>query len=439
MPIERLSSDVRITPPTGPVDAALRPPGSKSLTNRYLACLALADGASTIHHASVSDDGLAMAEGLAQLGVKVEIDQDAERMTVHGLGGRMTVDDALINVGHAGTAMRFLTALSCLARGRVRLDGSARMRERPIGPLVDVLRDLGAQIGYELTDGCPPLTMLAEGLVGGRATFDRTPSSQYVSAVLMAAPYAANDVLLEVRGGMVSRPYLDMTLDVMRAAGVEVLEHQDRFIVAATQRYGASEVDIEPDASGATYLWAAAAITGGRVRVQGLTRASRQGDAAFVDVLEQMGATVREGPDYLEVQGPPVDAQGRPRLRGVDVDLNVMPDTVQTLAVVALFADGPTTVRNVANLRIKETDRIAALEAELTKLGARVETRSDGLTVHPTAEPTGAEIATYDDHRMAMALALAGLRIPGVVINDAQCVSKSYPRFWDDFGKLAAA
>jgi len=232
--------------------------------------------------------------------------------------------------------------------------------------------------------------------------------------------------MIEVRGRGVSRPYLDLTLDVMRTMGVEVLEMDGRYIVPAAQRYHGRAIDIEPDASGASYFWAAAAVTGGRVAVPGLGRASRQGDVRFCDVLTQMGCTAAEQQGGIEVQGPPPGG-----LRGIDVDLNDMPDTVQTLAVVALFAQGPTRIRNVANLRIKETDRLDALRRELTKLGARVELHEAGLTVHPPAVVRPAAIDTYGDHRMAMSFAIAGLRCGGLVIRDAACVSKSVPEFYD--------
>ena len=430
MSIERIGNDVRIHP-AGAVVGTVRPPGSKSLTNRYLACAALADGRSVLRGASLSDDTRAMLAGLAQLGVHTAVRPADQEIVVTGCRGNLVADDAEIDVGGAGTAMRFLTALACLGFGRRRLDGSPRMRARPIEALVEALTALGAQVGYEDVHGFPPVTVLARGLRGGEVVFRTPPSSQFLSALLMVSPYATQDVLIRVDGTIPSRPYVDMTLDVMRSLGVEVLDTESRFIVPAFQRYVAGEHTIEPDASAATYFWAAAAATGGRVRVSGLTRGSRQGDVRFVDVLAQMGCRVHEDASSLEVEGP---ADGR--LRGIQVDLNEMPDTVQTLAVTALFADGPTEIRNVANLRIKETDRIAALATELTRLGARAETRPDGLTIHPPQRVTPAAIETYDDHRMAMSFALAGLVIDGVVITDAGCVSKSFPDFFEVLGTL---
>lgn len=430
--VERCGGDVRMHP-VGRIAGTVTLPGSKSLTNRYLACAALADGRSVLTGASLSDDARAMRSGLEQLGVRTEVRADRRELIVEGCRGHLPADEAEIDVGNAGTAMRFLTALACLGYGRYRLDGAARMRARPIGPLVDALRALGARIDYEQAEGCPPLTILARGLAGGEVAFDTPPSSQYTSALLMAAPYAAQDVFIRIAGALTSRPYVDMTIGVLRAMGVELVEADGRrFIVPARQRYRAGTYAIEPDASAATYFWAAAAVTGGRVRVAGLRRSSAQGDVGFVDVLARMGCEVDETADGLAVAGPPGG-----RLRGITVDLNAMPDTAQTLAVVALAADGPTEIRNVANLRIKETDRLAALAAELTRLGARVDTRADGLTVHPPQRPAAAEVRTYDDHRMAMSFAVAGLLADGLVIRDAGCVSKSFPEFFEVLDGLA--
>jgi 3-phosphoshikimate 1-carboxyvinyltransferase len=425
-----MGKDVRICP-TGPVTGTVQPPGSKSLTNRYLACTALADGRSTLHGASLSDDTQAMVAGLGQLGIAAELRAARREIVVTGCRGNLDADEVQIEVGHAGTAMRFLTALACLGFGRRRLDGSPRMRERPIGALVEALLTLGAQIGYEGAAGFPPLSVRARGLTGGQVVFRTPPSSQFLSALLMVAPYAAQDVLIQVDGELPSRPYVDLTIDVMRALGVELVENAGRFIVPAFQRYQSGAHVIEPDASAAAYFWAAAAVTGGRIRVPGLTRGSRQGDVRFVDVLAQMGCRVHEDASSLEIAAP---AEGR--LRGVSTDLNEMPDTVQTLAVAALFANGPTDIRNVANLRIKETDRIAALATELTRLGAHVDTRDDGLTIHPPERITPATIETYDDHRMAMSLAVAGLAVDGIVIRDAACVRKSFPDFFEVLGWL---
>lgn len=432
MPIERRGDDVCVHP-APPPDACVTLPGSKSLTNRYLLCCALGDGESRLCRATPSADVYAMVAGLRAFGIGVDIQADDWVVTVRGCRGQLPATSAEIDAGDAGTVMRFLTALAATGYGRYVLDGSDRMRERPIGALVDALAALGAGIGYEGRTGYPPLTVVARGLPGGMARFSRPVSSQFVSAVLMVAPYAMRDVLLRVDGGLVSAPYVDMTLRVMRSLGVDALDDgRSRFIVPSAQRYGARTVEIEPDASAATYFWAAAAITGGRVLVRGLTRDSAQGDAGFVDVLAQMGCRVEAHADALGVCGP---AEGR--LKGVSVDLNHMPDAAQTLAVAALFADGPTEIRNVANLRVKETDRLAALRCELAKLGAEVDLTSDGLRVAPPRCIAPAEIDTYNDHRMAMSLALVGLRAPGIVIRGAGCVRKSFPDFFETLADLS--
>lgn len=429
---ERVGGDVRIHP-VGPLQAVCRLPGSKSLSNRALLCAALADGASVLRHASTADDVGAMCAGLRRLGVRVDFDAPAAVLNVQGCRGLLPAEAAEIDAGDAGTVMRFLTALSCVGYGEYRLDGSARMRQRPIGGLVDGLRGIGARIRYDGREGYPPLTVLGGGLAGGELNWPTLSSSQFLSAVLMVAPAAAQDVFIRIDGALPSRPYVDLTLNTMRCFGVDAIADGGRFIVPARQRYVATRYDVEPDASAATYFWSAAAISGGRIKVVGLTRASGQGDVAFVDVLRGMGCTVEADSEGMAVCAP---ASGR--LAGVDVDLNDMPDTVQTLAVVALFAEGATTIRNVANLRIKETDRLAALETELARLGARATASADSLRIEPPDRPHGARVETYNDHRMAMSFALAGLRIPGIRIADAACVAKSFPTYWESLEQLGA-
>lgn len=408
------------------LNAALRLPGSKSITNRFLTCAALAEGPTTLLNASPSDDTQRMMEALDTLGVAIARDATKNTLRIRGVGGNPFTTEAMLDLHHAGTAMRFLTAVCCLGYGRFRLDGSPRMRRRPIGELVSALRSLGASIRYLNEEHFPPIEVEAAGLRGGEVHFVASPSSQFVSAVLMVAPYAQTDVLISVDDMLPSRPYVDMTVDVMRRQGVEVVEQAGRFIVPATQRYRPGTYEVEPDASGATYFWAAAAVTGGRVRIHGLTAASNQGDVQFAHILEQMGCAVDWGKDFIEVNGPQDHV-----LRAVNVDLNAMPDTVQTLAVLALYARGKTEIRNVANLRIKETDRLAALTAELTRLGAKVDVHRDGLTIFPPDEVTPAEIETHDDHRMAMSFAVAGLATPGITIRNAEVVSKSFPGFFE--------
>lgn len=410
----------------GPLRGLVRPPGSKSHTNRLLVCTALADGESRLSGTALCDDTERMILGLRSLGIDARLDAASRGVSVVGCGGFPPQQDCELDAGDAGTAMRFLTALACLGHGSRRLNGSARMRERPIGALVDGLRAMGAQVVYESAEGFVPLAVAAEGLAGGLVEFDRPVSSQFISALLMVAPYAASDAYLRIHGAPPSRPYLDMTIGTMRSAGVEVLadEARARFVVAASQRYLADTYAVEPDASGATYLWALAAVSGGGVGVKGLTSASLQGDVRFAELLGRMGCTVSADASGIEVSAPK-----NSRLRGIDVDLNDMPDAAPTLAVVALFADGPTEIRNVGNLRVKESDRIAALAEELGRLGARVVVREDGLRVEPPKHLTPARIRTYRDHRMAMSFALAGCGTD-VEIEDPGCVSKSFPEFW---------
>jgi 3-phosphoshikimate 1-carboxyvinyltransferase len=412
----------------GPLDAALRVPGSKSLTNRAALCAGLASGESILTGALESDDTEAMREALRALGVAIEVEADTWR--VRGGAGRLRAPAAPLDARASGTTARFLTAAAALADGPVVIDGTPRMRERPIRDLVDALRGLGADVEAQGPGGCPPVRIAGGGLRGGRASIEaRRSSSQFVSAVLLAAPYAREDVRLEPVGGVViSRPYVDLTLQVMREFGADCGWRDDgrALHVAAGRGYQGRRYAIEPDASAAAYPFAAAAIAGGRVRVEGVPARSLQPDYRLLGVLEEMGCAVERDAGGVTVRGP------GGALRAVDVDLNDFPDAALALAVVALFADAPSRIRNIPNLRIKETDRLAALERELAKLGARASAGPDWLVVEP-GPLRGAAIDTYDDHRMAMAFALAGLRIPGVVIREPGCVAKTWP---DYFGAL---
>lgn len=427
----------RCQPVKGPLDAVVTLPGSKSITNRALITAALADGASLLTGLLLAEDTRLMIDALRALGVAVTVDKNTCAAEVTGCRGYIPAEAAKLLCGNAGTVMRFCTALVALGQGRFELDGTSRMRERPIGQLVEVLQALGAGVEYFARDGYPPLAVHANGLRGGRVSFRSPESSQMVSAVLLASPYAAGDVFIEVTGDRPSTPYLQMTTKVMERFGVAVVEQygveSSELIVEAPQRYQGTSYAVEPDASNATYFLAAPAVAGGRVTVQGLGTDSIQGDVRFVEVLQMMGCRVETAPTEMTVHGP-VEGQ---RLRGLDIDLSDMPDTVQTLAVLALFADGPTTIRNVANLRIKETDRLSALNTELTKLGAAVSERSDGLQIIPPDELVPAAIDTYNDHRMAMSFALVGLKCPGLVINDAECCEKTFPDFFARFELLA--
>jgi 3-phosphoshikimate 1-carboxyvinyltransferase len=408
-------------------DATVRIPGSKSLTNRALVCAALASGRSRLVGWLESDDTAAMIDGLGRLGVTVE--RAGADLLVNGTGGEFAIPLHPIDCRASGTTIRFLTACAGLVRGRVTLDGVARMRERPIQDLADALTSLGVSV--RTVAGCPPITVQGGRLTGGRVAVDASKSSQFLSALLMVAPLAEDEVEI-VATQITSRPYVDLTLSVMNAFGISVeLRGSDGFRISGGQRYRPRSYAIEPDATAATYFFAAAAVTGGRIRVDGLSPASAQSDVRFVEVLERMGCGVERGPNWIAVRGPRY-------LHGVDVDLNALPDSALTLAVVALFARGRTSIRNVPNLRLKETDRMAALQTELQKLGAHVETTATDLMIDPPTQVTSARIATYDDHRMAMSFAVAGLAVDGIVIQDPECVRKTFPGFFEELRRLSA-
>ena len=420
-------------PAAGPIDATVAVPGSKSITNRALLVAALADGPSELTGALHSDDTRYMAAALNALGVPVETDEVGARFVVQGGGGTFPVAAGDLFVGNAGTAMRFLTAALPLGRGFYRIDGVPRMRQRPIQPLLGALRDLGADAISEFGTGCPPVVVRADGLPGGRCAMAGNASSQYFSALLLVGPYAARGIEVEVVGDLVSKPYLPMTAAVMAAFGVAAeldTAAWRRLAVRPGQRYTGRAYAVEPDASNASYFFAAAAVTGGRVRVEGLGRRSTQGDLRFVDVLAAMGATVEETDAAVEVRGP---AGGR--LRGVDLDLGAISDTAQTLAAIAPFAEGPTTIRGVAHARLKETDRVAAMATELRRLGQEVEEFPDGLRIVPRPL-LPADVSTYDDHRMAMSFAVAALRAPGLRLRDPGCVAKTFPDFFQRLDAL---
>ena len=449
-------SAYRCTPAAGPLDAVVEIPCSKSLTNRALVLAALADGRSILSNVLLADDTRIMIDALRRLGVAIALDESDCVAEVSGCDGHIPESDADLFCGNSGTTMRFLTALTALGRGgRYRLSGVPRMHRRPIGALVDVLQALGTGVEYLDQVGFPPIIVHAQGLRGGHVSFDAPQSSQMVSALLMAAPYAWRDLMIDVTGETPSVPFLKMTTALMERFGVPVIEDygigtgtsgkaetrkaestnkgteggEIKFIVESSQRYRGTNYAVEPDATNAMYFLSAPAIAGGRVTVPQLGTSSLQGDARFVDVLERMGCRIERERDRLTVIGPPPGT----RLRGLDIDLNDMPDTVMTLAVLALFADSPTTIRNVENLRVKETDRLAALCSELGKLGAGVEELPDGLRITPPRTPGAATVETYEDHRMAMSFALAGLKCPGLVINNPECCSKTLPDFFTRF------
>jgi 3-phosphoshikimate 1-carboxyvinyltransferase len=413
-----------IEPLTRPFDAVVTLPGSKSYSNRALLVAALARGRSEITEALYSDDTRYMHGALTALGVRVQADEAARTFVVDGVDGRFPAREATLHIGNAGTAARFLTAAVALGQGTFVVDGSPAMRKRPIQPLLDGLRALGVDADSREGNGCPPVIVRAHGLAGGRARMRGDISSQYFSALLLAAPYAAGDVEIEVEGALVSAPYIAMTLSTMAAFGVRAERDGDRsFRVPAGQRYQARRYAVEPDASGASYFFAAAAVTGGHVVVPRLGSRSAQGDLGLLDVLTRMGCEVTIEPDAIAVQGPA-------RLRAVDADFTRMGDVATTLMAIAPFADGPVTVRGVAQTHYEESDRPVAAATELRRMGLRVESTWDSVTIHP-GPPQPCEVQTYDDHRIAMSFAVTGLRAPGIAIANPACVSKTFPEFFE--------
>ena len=426
-----MTDPLEILPARRPIRGIVHVPGSKSITNRALILAALAEGPASIKNALFSDDTRYMSEALNALGIPVTSHEENTRFKVEGRGGRIAAEEADLFIGNAGTAARFLTAVCALGNGVYRLDGVERMRQRPIEDLLDALRQLGVDARSDRDNGCPPLTIRAAGIPGGTARLRASVSSQYASALLMVAPLANDDITINLSEDVASRPYIEMTVRMIEEWGGRVECEGDftRFRIAGGQRFAARDYEVEPDASSASYFFAAAAVTGGKVRIPGLGGRSLQGDTRFVDILRQMGCRVDQAQDAIEVEG------ARP-LRGVDVDMNEISDTVMTLAAIAPFAETPTTIRNVAHIRFKETDRIRALAAELARLGVPVEEQPDGLTIYPAASLKAAEIETYDDHRMAMAFAITGLRAEGVRITDPGCVSKTFPDFFTRLERL---
>ncbi len=420
--------------PVEKIDTTIRVPGSKSLTQRALIAAALAKGDSVLTGPLASEDTAYTMAALRAMGIQIN-DDDPVCWQVQGADGHILPPDGEIYLGNNGTATRFLTSVAALGRGNFHIVGSERMAGRPIGPLMAALQGWGVDIKSDAENGCPPLTIRAHGLTGGKTILPEGKSSQYLSSLLLVAPYAAKDSELEVRGEVYSKPYVEMTLRVMNSFGAqaEATPMLNFFRIPRTG-YQGREYAIEGDASGASYFWAAAAITGGRVTVANVPVPSLQGDAQLVPLLARMGCDVmRSKEGGLTVRGPK-------QLRAIEVDMGDMPDVAPTLAVVAAFAEGTTVISNIAHLRIKECDRLSAMVTELAKMGAEVEERRDSMLIHGRAgggNLHGAEIATYDDHRMAMCFAVAGLKVPGVKITGEGCVAKSFPDFWDRFVLLA--
>ncbi len=422
---------LRLTPIAG-VEGTVNVPGSKSLSNRALLLAALASGETTLTNLLDSDDIRHMLNALTKLGVSYTLSADKTECTVEGLGQCFTPDAKALELflGNAGTAMRPLCAALALSEGEFTLTGEPRMEERPIGALVDSLRQAGADITYLKNDGYPPLLIKGKGLSGGEITVDGSVSSQFLTALLMAAPLFDADSVIRISGELVSKPYIDITLATMAQFGVVVEnDNYQAFVVKGKQQYQApGRFLVEGDASSASYFLAAGAIKGGTVTVTGVGKKCVQGDVKFADVLEKMGAQVEWGDDYIRVTGAP--------LHGVDLDMNHIPDAAMTIATTALFAKGTTAIRNIYNWRVKETDRLAAMATELKKVGATVVEGHDFIEVTPPEKLTEAAIDTYNDHRIAMCFSLVALSDTAVVINDPGCTAKTFPDYFTRFSSI---
>jgi len=430
--------------PIRSVRGTLKLPGSKSISNRILLLAALADGETRIRDLLDSDDTRYMLEALRKLGVAFEAD-GVHAVRMRGTGGVFPVKRAELFLGNAGTAFRPLTAVLAVAGGEYHLSGVPRMHERPIGDLVDALQSLGANIDYRGRPGYPPLAIRPAALrAGGEVSVRGGVSSQFLTSLLMALPLTGVKTIMKVEGELISKPYVDITLNTMRRFGVEVArDGWSSFTIPASARYQSpGEIYVEGDASSASYFLAAGAISGltggGPVRVEGVGRASIQGDVRFVDALHDMGAKIEMGDNWIAASAGPETMRTR-RLKAIDADFNHIPDAAMTIAVAALFADGASTLRNIGSWRVKETDRIAAMATELRKLGAQVEEGADWLKITPPAALRSATIDTYDDHRVAMCFSLAALGGVAVRINDPRCVAKTFPEYFDVLARIAQA
>jgi 3-phosphoshikimate 1-carboxyvinyltransferase len=430
-----MKTELQIIPITHPINAVVRVPGSKSLTNRALLIASLAEGKTCLTNALFSDDSLYFANALQALGFDIQLDEKDHEITVNGLGGKIPETKANLFIGNAGTAARFLTAFLTLGNGEYIVDGDSRMRERPIGDLIDALIHLGANLHPAHAEGvsgrndpsniCPPIQIISSGLRGGKTQIAGDISSQFLSAILMVASYAEQAVEVTLSSELNSKPYVDMTLSIMKDFGVEISRDGYRTFTIPISKYEpCAAYAIESDASAASYFFAVPAICGGIIKVENISKSSKQGDIAFLNLLQEMGCSITEAENYILVAGGL-------ELQGIDADMKDIPDTAQTLAVLAPFATSPTRIRGIESARLKETDRIHATCTELTRLGVQVDEHEDGMTIYPCRKFNPARIQTYNDHRMAMAFSLMGLRIPGVSIEDPECVSKTFPGYFE--------
>lgn len=410
------------------LDAEISIPGSKSYTQRALIIASLAHGKSFLRNYLISDDTGYLIEGLRSLGSDILTTE--EDIIINGTGGNITNPGKEIYLGNNGTAMRFLTSIVSLGKGEFVLGGDSRLNERPIEPLLDALRLLGVDANSKNKNGYPPVVISANGIQGGSVTFTDVKSSQYVSSILICAPFAGRDTEIKLRGSMVSLPYVNMTIETMKEFGVEVVrKSQDHYIIKNNQRYAGLRYMVEGDVSNASYFFLASALCRGKVRVMNIRPDTLQGDIGLLDIMERLGCSVVRGDDWVEVAGK--------EMNGGEYmfDMRNMPDVVPTLAMLAAIRPGRTVIKNVSHLRLKESDRITALVTELNRVGIGAEETDDGLIIDG-GKPHGAEIETYNDHRIAMSFAILGLATPGIKIKDKDCVNKSFPDFWDELEKL---
>lgn len=412
-------------------------PGSKSYTHRILIAAALSDGTCTIQNCLKSEDTLLTMGALKQMGIRM--DEHNDKIVIYGTNGQLKSCDDPVYLGNSGTSMRLLTGVAALGHGTYLLTGTERMLERPIQDLLDGLNQIGVSARSVKNNGCPPVEIKGQKIKAKHVSLKCNISSQYLSSLLLIAPYTENGLEITVSQGPVSKPYVDMTVDIMERLGVKLTrDGYKSFQVPGNQTYRSGSYTVEPDCSQAGYFWAAAAITGSEVKVKGITGDSHQGDVRFTQVLEAMGCKIFYENDGIAVSGGELSA--------IEIDMSDMPDLVPTLAVVAAFAKGTTIIKNVAHLKAKESDRLSAVANELVKLGIEVRQTDTGLIINgrpPKGEPEGREAAkieieTYNDHRIAMSFAVAGLVVPGIVIRDEKCVEKSFPEFWDVFQGLYA-
>ena len=401
-------------------------PGSKSYTHRILIAAALSDGVCTIKNALKSEDTHLTQSALNNMGIVTKEKED--RLVVYGAKGLLKECTESVNLENSGTSMRLLMSVAALGKGSYKLTGSKRMGERPVGDLLDSLNQLGVDARSIKNNGCPPVEIRGQKIKGGSVSINCRISSQFLSSLLLIAPYTEEGLDISVTTGPVSKPYVDMTVDIMRQFGISLeREGYNRFIIKGGQIYRSGIYSVEPDCSQAGYFWAAAAISGAKVKVKGVSKDSRQGDIRFTEVLQEMGCSVFYEEDGIAVSGGD--------LSGVEIDMSDMPDIVPTLAVVAGFARGVTIIKNVAHLKEKESDRLGSVANELVKIGIKAKATGDGLIIEG-GHPTGAVIDTYNDHRIAMSFALAGIKVPGIFIRNERCVEKSFPGFWNVFERL---